>query len=188
MLRLQSETLSSHRPRGTAILCPLKVRTSTLRGPQCPSLPPLHMLSGHGIPGDLPSTPTAQTDVCLRRKKPLWCGGGSGSILGGAHRIWGAVAAWLAWFKPVGSGWPERKGEIFGCTLASGCSFPSTLWLGCLQTGTAQSRTLRQHPFSVLDLGCPGCPGLVLLEYLSPSPKPGVIFPSPKAFSASLRI
>lgn len=140
VLRLQPQPLSSYRPRVTAILCPLKVRTSILRGPRCPALPPLHMLSGHSIPGDLPSTPTAQTDVCLCRKKPLRCGG-SGSILGGAHRIWGAVAAWLSWFKPVGSGWPERKGEFLGCTLASGCSFSSTLWLGCLQTDTAQSRT-----------------------------------------------
>lgn len=108
---------------GTAILSPLKVRTSTLRGPRCLTLPPLHMLSGHNIPGDLPSTPTAQTDVCLCRKEPLWCGG-SGGILGGAHRIWGTVAAWLAQFKPVGSGWPECKGEFLGCTLASECSSP----------------------------------------------------------------
>jgi hypothetical protein len=79
------------------------------------------------------------TNRCLAvQEEALWCGG-SGSILGGAHRIWGAVAAWPAWFKPVGSGWPERKGEFLGCTLASGCSFSSTLWLGCLQTGTAQS-------------------------------------------------
>lgn len=169
--------------RGTAILSLLKVRTSTLRGPRCLTLPPLHTLSGHNIPGDLPSTPTAQTDVCLCRKKPLWCGG-SGSILGGAHRIWGTVAAWLAQFKPVGSGWPERKGEFLGCTLASECSFSSTLWLGCLQTGTAWSRTLRQLPFSALDpgrSGCAGFPGQVLLEHLSPSPRSGVLLPSSKA-------
>lgn len=95
----------------------------------------------------------------------------------------------LACFKPVGSGWPECKGEFLGCTLASECSFSSTLWLGCLQTSTAQSRTLRQHPASVLNLGCSGCtdfPGLVLQEHLSPSPKSGVLFPSSKSFQHHL--
>lgn len=79
----------------TAIHSPLKVRTSTLRGPRVLPCPHSTCCQNTISQGDLHSTPTAQTDVCLCRKKPLWCGG-SGNILGGAHRIWGAVAAWLA--------------------------------------------------------------------------------------------